>query len=416
MFYMEIYKQVLKEKKESKEKHKELLSKADSVLKKLQRELDKNKVDAQVMLGGSAAKGTFVKNDFDCDVFIRFNPKYKDTMLSEYLAKSLESFNRIERVHGSRDYFKGNINGIDYEFVPVKKISSPEEAVNVTDSSPLHVEWMKKNIKKNPELIDNIILAKLFCKAQRIYGAESYIRGFSGHVIDILLSYYKTFEDTLKNSFNWEKGTIIDIENHKTAPQINESKIASLILIDPIQPQRNAAAALSIECMEKFKEKAREFLDKPSKDFFEKKEITKDYLKLTAGENELHLIKATPIKSKDDIAGAKLLKVFEHIQKNIIQHEFTLINSGWVWDKKDYALLWFITDKQELSKNKLREGPPLKAKRNAEKFKEKHPDNFTKDKRLYAYIKRDFTKARELIDYLTKNNYVSQRVKDIKIV
>ena len=25
------------------------------------------------MLGGSAAKSTYIKNDFDCDIFVRFN-------------------------------------------------------------------------------------------------------------------------------------------------------------------------------------------------------------------------------------------------------------------------------------------------------------------------------------------------------
>lgn len=413
---MEIYKQILKEKKESKERHKRLLAETDLVLEKLQQELDKKGIEAEVMLGGSAAKGTFVKNDFDCDVFIRFSQKYNDRMLSEYLRQALKKFKGIERVHGSRDYFKGKINGIDYEFVPVKNISSPEEAFNVTDSSPLHVEWMKNNIKKKPSLVDEIILTKLFCKAQRIYGAESYIKGFSGHVIDILLSYYKSFEDILRNSLKWEKGTIIDIENHNTASQINESKITSLIVVDPIQPLRNAAAALSMESMEYFKKKAKEFLDNPSKVFFEKKQITVDYLKSIGEANEVYILKAIPLAGKDDVVGTKLLKVFEHIKKHIVLHEFDLTDCGWAWDKADYALFWFVITPRELSEKKLREGPPIKVKKDSDKFMEKHPHYFIKDGRLFAYIKREFTKVNDLILSLLKSKYVSERVKDIKVI
>ncbi len=414
---MDIYSEILDEKKVSKKEHEELLKKTDAVLKELQDELNRLKLNAEVMLGGSAAKGTFVKGDFDCDVFIRFDKEYEDKKISGYLARALKIFKGIDKVHGSRDYFQGKIEGINYEFVPVKRISEPSEAFNVTDCSPLHVKWMEENIKSNPELTNQIILTKLFCKAQRIYGAESYIKGFSGHVIDILVAYYKTFEELLKNSSEWQKGTIIDIENHKTGELINESKINSLIVIDPIQPLRNAAAALSVECMEIFKKRSKEFLKKPSKDFFEKKEITVDGIKLKKdeNENELFVIEATPLKGKEDVVGTKILKVFEHIKRHLELHEFSLIDWGWEWDKKEYAIMWFVTKPEELAQEKLREGPPVHEKKDADRFMKKHSDYFIENNRLCAYVKRDFTKAEDLIRHLIDDEYVKQRTKSIEL-
>lgn len=413
---MDIYKKVLDEHKVTEEEGNKLLASAGYVLHKLQDEINRNEIDAEVMLGGSAAKGTFVKGDFDCDVFIRFEKKYIDDQLSEMLEHCLKIFQGVNRVHGSRDYFQAKIDNIDFEFVPVKKISNPNEALNVTDSSPLHVQWMKKNIEINPELIDQIILTKLFCKAARVYGAESYIRGFSGHVIDILLAYYKTFENLLKNSLEWKKGDVIDVESHGTSQEMNASKINSLIVIDPIQPERNAAAALNMENVQFFQKKACEFLQKPSCEFFKKKPLTKEYLESIKDGNSLFIIMAEPLEGKDDVVGAKILKVFEYIKKQLKAHDFEVVQSGWEWDKKNDAMLYFLVNPEILSEFKLREGPPVKVTENASKFRELHPDAWEENGRLYANVKRDFTSADKLIEHLISNDYIKEKVKSIRSI
>lgn len=413
---MNIYKEVLEEYKVSKEEHDNLISKANKILEQVQEQLDNQGVKAEVMLGGSAAKGTFVKGDFDCDVFVRFDKQYLDDQLSDFLEEALKIFPGVKRVHGSRDYFQVNVEGIDYEFVPVKKIYKPEEANNVTDSSPLHVEWMKNHIQKNPSIMDCIILAKLFCKAHGIYGAESYVRGFSGHVIDILLVYYQSFENLLKNAPEWDKYAVIDVEGHGTDKEMNESKILSLIVIDPIQPERNAAAALSSENMEFLLQKAEEFLQNPKKEFFVKKELTEEYLESIKGENELFILKAKPLDEKDDIAGAKLLKVFQYINKQLKNYEFTVLDTGWEWNKKEEAILYFMTPPGELEEKKLRQGPPVQAKENSDGFKQKHPGAWEENGRLYAYVKRDYTHPQQLIRDLIEDEYVKEKVNSIRIV
>ena len=74
-----------------------------------------------------------------------------------------------------------------------------------------------------------------------------------------------------KNSLKWTNKTIIDIEKHyKTESQIlkhlNKSKqISPLIIVDPVQKQRNAAAALSKNSLIKFQTAAKKFLNNPNK-------------------------------------------------------------------------------------------------------------------------------------------------------
>lgn len=418
--------------------------KIDEFMQKLKQAAKNNKINAEIMLGGSAAKGTFLKKDFDVDVFIRFDYSYKDKPLSELLEGLLNSLNnslksplknitafKFVRVHGSRDYFQAEYKGIHYELIPVLYVTDTKKALNVTDMSPLHVEWLKKHlndnklndtkINENKSLRKEILLAKLFCKAQGCYGAESYIQGFSGHVLDILLVNYCSFLNLLKASQKWKQFDVIDVEKHGTSNQLNQSKISPLIIIDPLQPDRNAAAALSAEKFELFKQKAKEFLANPSPEVF----VKKDYsladlkkLKTNLASAKLIILNVKALDGKEDIVGAKLLKSYTHILKNLQLNEFTMTASGWKWDKRDKAKkaeFWFVVKESQLSDTALRMGPPLKETHSVEAFKAKHPNAFVKDNRLYANVKRQFKTSEKLIASLIKDEYVSEKVAGIRL-
>ncbi|MEM4638151.1 MAG: nucleotidyltransferase domain-containing protein, partial [Candidatus Woesearchaeota archaeon] len=182
---------------------KEIFLEVDKTVNKINEVIRKLKIEADCVKGGSIAKNTFLKNDCDIDLFVRFAFKYEDSKLSDMLYEILiEAFSNVKilRVHGSRDYFQFRMNKYDYEIVPVIMLheSNLKDARNITDFSPLHVNWVSGKIKKNPELSDEIRVAKQFCKANNVYGAESYIRGFSGHILDIMIIYYGSFISMVK--------------------------------------------------------------------------------------------------------------------------------------------------------------------------------------------------------------------------
>jgi len=403
--------QVLKKHKITKTAYNKILENIDKIIDDLRTRAKKAGIDAQIVLGGSAAKGTLLKNDFDCDIFIRFDPVHKE--ISDILEKLLQGY-EYTRIHGSRDYFQFQKHDILFEIVPVLLIKYARDAENVTDMSPLHVTWIKKQLARNPVLADEIILAKTFCKAQNVYGAESYINGFSGHVLDILITYYGSFIKLLENSLSWQKYKMIDVEGHGNSSELNDSKISPLIVIDPVDFRRNAAAALSEKRFSEFKTAAGEYLDKPGLDFFEKKIITNETLEENAGKNQLIILKARPLDNKTDVSGTKLLKIYEHLARHLEINEFMIIDSGWDWDKTNSARMWFIIDPESLSKQKEHMGPPLSEEKAAAAFTSKHPEYFEKDKRLFCMIDRDFTNADKLIMSLIKDEYVTSRCRGIK--
>ena len=241
--------QVLKEIKPSKSEEKEIKNRIDGILKKINKEL----TDAKAILGGSGIKGTWLRNDNDADIFVKFNyNKYKDKSdeLSGILEKNLKKrFKNIIKLHGSRDYFQINDKKNTNEIVPILNIKKAELAKNITDVSPLHANWVNKNGKK---FKDDIRLLKQFCKSAKVYGAESYIQGFSGYICEVLTIYYKGFKNTLKEITKWKKKAIIDPEKYWKGKyilmELNKSKILSpLIVIDPVQRDRNANSGNSIE-------------------------------------------------------------------------------------------------------------------------------------------------------------------------
>lgn len=382
--------------------------KVENTIKILQDSINKNDVDAIIKLGGSFSKDTYLEGDFDCDLFVRFNfIKYQNKDISEILEQLIPF--KFEKVHGSRDYFQAVIDNVNYEIVPVLNIKYMHQARNVTDSSPLHVNWFIK--ANNNQYNDQIRLAKCFCKANRLYGAESHIKGFSGHVLDILTIYYGGFENLLKHSKDWTTDHIVDISKHYEG-NLNISKISPLIVIDPIQPERNAAAALSKEKIVEFQKLASEFLDNPSMDFFIKKAIDEEELKACG---TLFKLKIIPPTGKNDIVGSKILKVHEYIQNQAKLNDFNIDKSEWDYDSK-VSYLYYILKKTELEEVKVIKGPPIKVKVHAENFKTIHKDAFEQEGFLYANVKRKYTQFTNFINEILSDDYITQKLKFIEVV
>jgi len=382
--------------------------------------LKKNRVTAKAVAGGSIAKGTHLKDDFDIDIFIKFKySKYKTDDLSAILEKVLRPL-KVVKVHGSRDYFHVYQKSLRYELVPVLDVKNPDKAMNVMDMSPLHVKWVSKYMKKDKKLSDDIRLAKQFCKANNCYGAESYIKGFSGHVIDILIIYHGGFEKLLKASVKWKKKQVIDYCNaHKGRAlfNLNSSKIAGpLVVVDPVDSQRNAAAALNDETFDRFVNAAKAFLKSPDKKFFERKDVDEKTLKRKKLKGrKLMLFDVTAKAGKEDIVGSKLLKAFEFIKNSITKNDFMLYEAGWTWNKKKKALFYYVCKDDALAKTKTIKGPKKRMKFHAKNFMKKHKKTFVKDGWLYAEVKRKCTKIDGLVKELIKDAYVTEKVLAIRI-
>lgn len=340
-------------------------------------------IDATVTLGGSTAKGTFLDNH-DVDIFVRFP---EDGALSDRLATVLPD---AQRVHGSRDYFQLTRGDLTFEIVPVLKVERPDEAKNVTDMSPLHVDYVVRRLHRRPQLADEIRLAKQFCKAARVYGAESHINGVSGHVLDLLILHYGSFTRLLKAVAAWPDNVVIDPGSHHRDPRtaIDRMKHGPLLLVDPIQPDRNAAAALSREQFDRLRCAAKHFLARPTRRAFTRQRLTPALLKARYARrgHRVAVIAMEPRGGKEDVAATKLLKAHEYLLASLRREGFTPARSGWEYDGR--GLSWFVLPERPLPPTAEWVGPPVAAHRDAERFRRKHDDVFERDGRLVARVTR----------------------------
>ena len=389
----------------------------------LNKELSKIKGNAEVFIGGSYAKGTLVKKyDYDIDVFVRFDWRFDN--ISDLLEKPLKKACKklkmdLERLHGSRDYFRARVRneGHYFEVIPVTRIKKPHEERNVTDLSYFHVPYVRRKIKG---FENDLILAKTFFHAQKVYGAETYVRGFSGYALECLIIHYKGFVKMLKELSKVKKGerVIIDIEKKFKKKndiffELNENKLKSpVILIDPTYKERNALASLSRETFEKFQDSAKKFLKNPSMSFFEEKKIDSQALEKKAKKSRkefLHL-KLKTDKQSGDIAGTKLKKFSEFLEKTlekyfeVKQREFEYL------DNQEGNVYFILKSKKEI----VRIGPPLRMKKQVRAFKKEHAKTYEKNGYVHSKLKINFT-AKSYINVWKKPKSNKKLMKEMSI-
>lgn len=376
-------------------------------------------IGAEIFIGGSYAKKTLIKKgQYDIDIFVRFDGKYKGKDISKLAEDAISKMklDNVLKIHGSRDYFKIDVSPVFFaEIIPVLKTKNPKQAENITDLSYFHVNYIKKRLK-NEKMLDEIRLAKAFCHANSSYGAESYISGFSGYGIELLVYHYKSFMNFLKNAIKIKDREIIDIEKLyknklEIAMNMNSNKMKSpIILIDPTYRERNALAALSDETFGKFKEACKKFLKNPSEKDFEIKEINLGKIKENAkkSKKEFILLKAETDKQEGDIAGSKLVKFYRHMLSEIGKF-YDISNNGFDYSGKNSTEFFFVVKK----KNKVTLTGPMKTDReNAVLFKRKHKKTFVKKDRIYAeeQVKEDARKF--MLNWEKKN---SKKMKEMHI-
>ncbi|MDD5178166.1 MAG: hypothetical protein PHT54_02700, partial [Candidatus Nanoarchaeia archaeon] len=280
-----------------------------------------------------------------------------------------------------------------------------------TDISPLHVKFVNKNKKYS----DQIRLSKRFAKVAKVYGAESYIKGFSGYVLEILTIYYKSFNNLIKAVSKWSSTT--EIGNKNLINNLNRAKKESpLILIDPTDSTRNAAAALSQEKYDLLIKSCREYLKNPSENFFKEKVFDMDDIKRRNKASKIITLNVVPLNKKTDVAGAKMLKAFQYILNELEKNEFKIKNEGWVWNGN--ATFYFILDKKPLSKLKKHYGPSKKLEKPLKEFRKRWKNkkvSFEKN-RSYVIIERKYQLPENLIKYLVKDKRIKTLVKEIRII
>lgn len=401
------YYKILQEIKPTQSEQKYLIEESDKLISSLNRQIK----GARARLGGSLAKNTNIKGDKEVDIFVAFSyARYKDKDISRELSKLLKKY-KPKKIHGSRDYFQIRQKDINFELIPILDLKDIKKSQNTTDLSIHHVAWVKNKAKK--DLVDKIRLAKHFCYANNLYGAESHIGGFSGYLIEVLVIYYKGFENFLFAASKWKQKEVLDPQRKYKSTKmalerLNYSKKSSpLVVIDPVDKTRNIAAALTTQKYSEFIELAKKYLRKKDISFFTKKEFSIKHLK------DHIILVAIPLEGKDDVVGSKIKKIKEYIESKLKENDFEIKESIFYFARPTYIA--FKIKKEPLPRIKKHYGPPKRLQDHLEAFKRKFGlELFFEKNRSYVLIKRKHLYAKDLIqELITKDPYIKEKVKEI---
>jgi tRNA nucleotidyltransferase (CCA-adding enzyme) len=226
------------------EEQNELQSIAMDIIKEINCICKNEKIDANAVEVGSTSKNTNLKCS-DIDIFITFSRSYTVDFIEK---KGLEIGHKVLKnateKYAEHPYISGHVNGIKVDIVPAFKINEGERIVSTVDRTPLHTVYV--NSKTDSKMVHDIRLLKIFMKKINVYGSEIKKSGFSGYLCELAIITFGSFEKFIEYSAGL-KGKMEIPKNYKI--KFNEP----VIIIDPVDPTRNAGAAVSEENLSRLK-------------------------------------------------------------------------------------------------------------------------------------------------------------------
>ena len=362
---------------------------------------------ASVELVGSTAKDTYLKNSLDIDLFIVFptstpEKKIADTTLQ--IGRKL--LKNTEECYAEHPYIRGEFLQYKVELVPCYQITDASEKISAVDRTPLHTRYVKSHLKEKQK--QDVRLLKQFLTGIHCYGAEAEIQGFSGYLCELLIIKYEGFHQLLTQVQQWNEGIQITLTSYEI-PDFEDP----IIFIDPVDKDRNVAAAVAPHTFHRFITASKEYVQQPKITFFFPKPIKPwplDHIKKTLQKQQASYLGIC--FSKPSIINENLYpqirKACTAIKKASAEESFTIHDIRFHIDNKSDTIYLIIkTDDTPLSKTFTHTGPPVKLKKNTKEFTEKWKDHpatvkkpFEQNGRSYVTIKR---KYRHLKNYLQEN-------------
>jgi len=395
--------------------------------------------------GSTGIKQTQLRNNFDIDLFIGldyelYKHKYKGLSKSKLKKESKKDFlklcnNWIIKSLSPKEFHNPRLLFAEHPYVTVDYIIDKLiikvdivlyfdldldyikkfGPITAVDRSPWHGRFIRENLTLAQK--DDVRLIKQFFKASNCYGDKSAVGkvGFIGYSAELLIFYYKNIKNLLMH-FNELKDKPLDfyVREPKDLEKIVHFQQDYLIIVDPIDKNRNVASSISKKAYKYIDFKIQEFLNDPREDFFEIKEIPLINLKdinknilfkifiieLTNLEPNIHYtINRDKLYSLAESIKTKGEKEYSHHDrfKSIEYEIYFEENSG------EYNIA-FYCETPKISNTYIRRGPPISEKRHSKKFKLKNPSFFEKDNYLWVETNRDYHSFLDFLTDMISNN------------
>jgi len=371
----------------------------DLLTERIHDALDDLPVDASVVQVGSTARGTWLADDRDIDLFVQFPPDLDRADLERYgLAVGRAVLPDGREEYAEHPYVTGDVRGFDVDLVPCYDVADATAIQSAVDRTPFHDAYLQERL--DATLARDVRLFKAFLTGIDAYGSDLRTRGFSGYLSELLVLEYGGFEPLVRAAADWHPPVHLDPEAHGTATFDDP-----LVVIDPTDPERNVAAVCSSENVARLQHYARDLLADPREPLF----VPSDPDPVDADAVRAHLDRrgTTPVAVVfetpdlvDDQLYPQLRKSLDGIAGELDRRGFAPLRSATFAD--DRAVLLVELAVAELSAIRRHTGPPVHVREHATGFYGTYEDAdaygpFLDGDRYVVERDREFTTPRELL-------------------
>lgn len=397
---MTIEEKVLKRISPTEKERETLHETVDKLMEKVSDALQSLGVKAKPVLAGSVAKDTFLRGP-EIDIFIAFprNTARKD--LEKYGLKVGEMVVGGRKMYAEHPYIHGIFRGHEVDIVPCYKLDHPSERMTAVDRTPFHTEYVLSQLGEDQR--NEVRLFKQFTKGIGVYGAEAKVEGLSGYLCELLILKYGSFKSLLRNIAKWKTGVLVELD-----VKAQEDFEDPLTVIDPVDPKRNVASALSTQQFSTLIHAAREYLKKPRMEFFFPKETRPWTSQELRREMELRgtsffgLLLENP-DVLEDVLYTQLKKCQKSIVGLLDRHDFRVHHSQYFVTGKE-SLFLFELESDSLPLVRKHIGPPV-TNRNSRRFLLKWEASdramsmpYIEEDRWVVDVSREYCRAFDLIE------------------
>ncbi len=336
-------------------------------------------VSGSVSEQGSFARDTWLRGETDLDIFTRFSPDMErgewEERVLPVLRKGLSRY-RVTQRYAEHPFLEFYVDEIRVNVVPCYDVKKGEWK-SATDRTPYHTEYMKRKLTE--ELRLQARLLKKFVKGIGAYGAEIRVGGFSGMLIDSLVLRCGSLLETLTQASKWAPGVLLEVEpSVGMSRKSEESKFDSdLVVIDPVDPHRNLAAAVRPVRLWNFVAAGREFLRQPGLWYFFPSKLTAKTKSQFAKRvdrlgRELIAVSFKHQTMVMDVLWGQLMKLERSFVDMMAREDFRPRRSGvWTDEKRESAIL-VETEEGTLPPVRTHLGPPVWKEADSRSFLDRH--------------------------------------------
>ncbi|MEK6976274.1 MAG: CCA tRNA nucleotidyltransferase [Candidatus Thermoplasmatota archaeon] len=217
---------------------------------------------------GSTAKDTWLRGGADIDLFLLLDPSVPvERLESAAVSVGTKVLPDARKKYAQHPYLSGTFRDHAVDLVPAYAVASAGAKMSAVDRTPFHTAWVRAHLDVAAR--GQVRLAKRWLRGVGAYGAQTALGGFSGYLVEVLVGRFGSFPSVL----DW---LAADAKPRRLAvpaagqpgPDQVKDDVSPLVVVDPVDPARNCAAAVTATTLALACGAARAYQAAPDRRFF----------------------------------------------------------------------------------------------------------------------------------------------------